>query len=109
MEPKDMDDPRNRRPAVPAEEKWVNVKRQVPHRPSADDDGDEEAYAIDPQDEPPRAPDVERTGAIADRARGERALFDREDENSSSEDAEESLTREELPAQDEVEINRKRP
>lgn len=107
MDPKEKDDPRNRRPAVPPEEKQVNVKRQVAGKPAADGGADDQ-YSIDPQDEPAHAPDEKRTGAVADRARGERAMFDREDANPdedlASEDAEESLTRDEPPAADEVEV-----
>ena len=110
MEPKDLDDPRNRRPAVPPEEKQVNVRRQVPARGLSDGGGDE-PYEVDPQQEPAHAPDEERTGAVADRARGERALFDREDANPDEdlarEDAEEALTRDEPPAEDEVEVRRR--
>ena len=111
MDPKDMDDPRNRRPAVPPEEKQVNIKRQVPGKPLADG-GTEEPYAVDPQEEPAHAPDEERTGAVADRARGERAMFDREDANPDEdlarEDAEEALTRDEPPAADEVEVRHRK-
>lgn len=110
MDKKDLDDPRNRRPAVPPEEKSVNAKRQVPARPGAGAGGDEDAYSIDPQEEPAHQPEEERTGAISDRARGERALFDREDapdpDADASEDGEERLTRSEPPAVDEVEVRR---
>ncbi len=110
MDPKDINDPGNRRPAVPPEQKQQNVKRQVPAQPSPDGAGDE-PYGIDPQEEPAHEPDEERTGAIADRARGERALFDREDADPdadlSRDDAEEPLTRDAPAASDEVEVRRR--
>lgn len=109
MDPKDMIDPRNRRPAVPPEQKQQNARRQVPARSPPGDEGDD-PYSVDPQEEPAHQPDEERTGAIADRARGERALFDREDADPdaelSSEDGDEPLTDEAPPAADEVEVRR---
>ena len=110
MDPKDPGGPRNRRPDVPREEKRVNLKRQSLKRSGAHEAGDEDAYSIDPRDEP--APAEEGVGSIADRARGERGLFDREDgdpdETLSRENTEESSTLDEPPASDEVEIRRTR-
>jgi len=77
MDPKDLDDPGDRRPAVPPEQKRANVKRQVPAHGLSDGGGDE-PYRVDPQEEAPNAPDLDRTGPVADRAREAPALWDRQ-------------------------------
>ena len=111
MDPKDMNDPAQ--PAARGSSRAEAAERQAPGSRAARRrmaTGDE-PYGVDPQEEPAHAPDEERTGAIADRARGERALFDREDADPDADlardDAEEPLTGDAPPTSDEVEVRRR--
>ncbi|HEY8579145.1 MAG TPA: hypothetical protein VIL72_04610, partial [Beijerinckiaceae bacterium] len=55
----------------------VNVRRHVPeHEP--EEMPNDDAYAIDPTEPTGHAPDEQDVGPVADRARGEPALWDKQ-------------------------------
>ncbi|MDB5569380.1 MAG: hypothetical protein JWN93_563 [Hyphomicrobiales bacterium] len=81
------DQPSERRPHVPPEQTSVNVQRQAPMAPGSDgEDYEADSDRIDPQDEPAHAPDEKDVGPVADRARGEQALWDRQDADPEGEE-----------------------